>query len=158
MCEIGGIWVGSIAIDRAIVGTWGHRVFGEEKVDTASNDIEGNGSVRPKEPIWETAVLEEPPCNVHVELQVLFATVDEEHKGKDGFGVRGEISRRDEAELGVGGDGILDSLEAEFCGHGEVVETGTKLVTKGGELEGEIVSISTGDVAQDREPRQRASR
>jgi hypothetical protein len=115
-------------------------VFGEEKVDTASNDVKGNGSVRPKEAIWETAILEESPCNVHVELQALIATVDEKCDGEDGLGVCGEVSGRDEAELGIGGDGILDSLEPEFCSHGEVVETGTELVAEGGELEGEIVN------------------
>ena len=148
LCEIRGIRVGRVAIDRAIVTTWGHRVFGEEIVDTASDDVKGNGCVRPKEAIWETAVLEESPGDVHVELQALIATVDEEHKGEDGLSVCGEVSGRDEAELGIGGDGILDSLEAEFCSHGEVVETGTELVAEGGELDGEIVSIliPAGDV------------
>jgi len=109
-------------------------VLGGEKADTISDDINGNGCVGPKEPIWETAVLEESSCNVHVELPAIIATVDKECEGKDRLGVCGEDSGRSEAELGIGGDGILDSLEPEFCGHREVVKTGTKLVTEGGEL------------------------
>ena len=140
LCQICGIRVGCIAIDRAIVGTWGHRVLGGEKFDTTSDDINGNGCVGPKEPIWETAVLKESSCNVHVELQAFIATVDKECEGEYGLGVCGEDSGRDEAELGIGGDGILDSLEPEFCGHREVVETGTKLVTEGGELKEIIIS------------------
>ena len=140
LCEICGIRVGCVAIDRAIVGTWRQRVLGEDKVDTASDDIKGNGCVGPKEPIWETAVLEESSCNVHVELQALIATVDKECDGEYGLGICGEVSGRDEAELGIGGDRVLDSLEPEFCGNGEVVETGTKFVTEGGQLEGKIMS------------------
>ena len=115
-------------------------MLGGEKADTFSNDINGNGCVGPKEPIWETVVLEESSCNVHVELPACIATVDKECEGKDRLGVCGEDSRRDEAELGIGGDGILDSLEPEFCGHREVVETCTKLVTEGGELKEKTIS------------------
>ena len=79
-------------------------MLGGEKADTFSNDINGNGCVGPKEPIWETAVLEESSCNVHVELPVFIATVDEEFNGEYGLGVCGEDSGRGEAELGIGGD------------------------------------------------------
>ena len=115
-------------------------MLGGEKADTFSNDINGNGCVGPKEPIWETAVLEESSCNVHVEVLARIAPVYEKSNGEDGLGVCGEVSRRDEAKLGIGGDGILDSLEPEFCGHREVVETCTKLVTEGSELKEIIIS------------------
>ena len=141
LCEISGIWVERVAVERAIVGAWGNGVLREDKIDTVSDTVEGNGSVSPEEPIWETAVLEESPCNVHVELPARIAPVNEEHKGEDGLGVCGEVPGRDEAELGVGGDGILDSLETEFCSHREVVETGTELVAEGGELTEVIVSF-----------------
>jgi len=119
----------------------GDRVLGEDRTDAFSNAIECDRTVGPEEPVWETAVLEESSCNVHVELKAVIASVDEEHDGEYGLGVCGEVSRRDEAELGIGGDGILDSLEAEFGGHREVVETGTELVAKCSELAGETVSI-----------------
>jgi hypothetical protein len=111
-----------------------------EKINTFSDDVLGTGYVGPKEPVWETAVLEESPCNVHVEMLARIAPVYEESNGEDSLGVCGEESRRDEAKLGIGGDGILDSLEPEFCGHREVVITGTKLVTEGGELKEKIIS------------------
>ena len=139
LCEISGIWVERVAVERAIVVAWGNGVLREDKSHTADT-FKGSGLVRPEEPIWETAVLEESPCNVHVKLPARFAPIYEEHKGEDGLGVCGEVPGRDEAELGVGGDGILDSLETEFCGHREVVETGTELVAEGGELTEVIVS------------------
>jgi len=143
--EIGGVWVGSVAIECAIVGAWGNGVLREDIINTASNNVNGNGCVGPEEPVWETAILEESPCNVHVELPARITPVYEERKGKDGFGICGEISGRDEAELGVGGDRILDSLVAELCGHREVVETGTELVTEGGELKEKRMSICLWD-------------
>jgi len=124
-----------VAVECAIVGAWGNGVLSEDKIDTVSDSVNGIGCVRPKEPIWETTVLEKSLCNVHVELPARITPVYEERNGEDGFGICGEISRRDEAELGVGGDGILDSLEAELCCHREVVETGTKLVTECSELQ-----------------------
>jgi hypothetical protein len=139
LCEIGGVWVGRVAVECAIVGAWGNGVLREDKIDTVSDVVEGNRFVRPEEPIWEAAVLEESPCNVHVELPARIAPVYEEHKGEDGLGVCGEVPGRDEAELRVGGNGILDSLEPEFCSHRKVIETGTELITEGGELEGKIV-------------------
>jgi hypothetical protein len=115
-------------------------VLGEDIIDAASNGVESNGGVGPEEPVWEPTVLEESSCNVHVELKAVITAVNEEHQGEYGLGVCGEVSGRDEAELGIGGDRVLDSLEAEFGGHREVVETGAKLVAKCGELRGEIVS------------------
>ena len=53
----------------------------------------------------------------------------------------GENPRRCEVELGIGGDGIQDSLVADFCRHREVVKTGAEFVAKFDDLGGEIISI-----------------
>ena len=120
-------------------------MFREEKIHTLSDAVHGTGFVGPKEPVRETAVLEESPCNVHVEVLARIAPVYEKSNGEDGLGVCGEVSRRDEAKLGIGGDGILNSLVPEFCGHREVVITGTKLVTEGGKLKEKIIrNLCTG--------------
>jgi len=115
-------------------------VWGEDILNATSNDVERNGSIGSEEPVWETAVLEESPCNVHVELKAVIATVNKERNREYRLGVCREVSGRDEAELRIGGDGIQDSLVAEFGGHRKVVETGTELVAKCSEL-GETVSI-----------------
>ena len=134
LCQIGRVWVGRVAVECAVVAAWGNGVLRGEKIDVRSNDVETTGYVGPKEPVGETAVLEESPCNVHVELLARIASVYEESNREDSLGVCGEVSRSDEAELGIGGNGILDSLEPEFCSHREVVITSPKLVTEGGEL------------------------
>jgi len=134
LCQIGRVWVWRVAVECAVVAAWGNGMLRGEKSGTLSDDVEATGYVGPKEPVWEPAVLEESPCNVHVELPIRIASVYEESNGEDSLGVCGEVSRRDEAKLGICRDGILDSLEPEFCGHREVIITGTKLVTEGGEL------------------------
>jgi len=117
LCQIGRVWVGRVAVECAIVAAWGNGMLREDKIGTLSDDVVGTGYVGPKEPVRETAVLEESPCNVHVELPIRIASVYEESNGEDRLAVCGKVSRRDEAKLGICRDGILDSLEPEFCSH-----------------------------------------
>ena len=39
MCEVGGVWVGRVAVEHAIVGAWGNGVLREDEIDTASDAV-----------------------------------------------------------------------------------------------------------------------
>lgn len=93
-----------------------------------------DGVVRAEEALWETAVLEEAASDVQVELPVVVASVNEKIDGERGLAERGEVARRDEGEVGIGSDGLLDTLEAELAGDGEVVFPGAVAVAEVDEL------------------------
>ena len=93
-----------------------------------------DGVVRAEEALWETAVLEEAASDVQVELPVVVASVDEKVDGERGLAERGEVARRNEGEVGIGSDGLLDTLEAELAGDGEVVFPGAVAVAEVDEL------------------------
>ncbi len=54
--------------------------------------------------------------------------------GNAGLAERGKVARRDEGEVGVGSNGLLDTLEAELAGDGEVVFSGAVAVAEVDEL------------------------
>lgn len=72
---------------------------------------------RPVEVDGELHVLEEAFGGDHVELSSLgagLATVDEEGGGEGGFSVGGVVAEAEHLKGGIGGDGFLDTVEAEL--------------------------------------------
>jgi hypothetical protein len=74
------------------------------------------------------SVSEEQSGSLHIELLLCAPSVDKEVYWEGRFGVCSEETRRDEGELWVGGDRLLNALESELGSNGVIVETSSKSV------------------------------
>ena len=84
-----------------------------------------NGAVATVEVGREGHVLEEAACNIKIQLTACAPTVDEEVDWEDRFSESSEESRRDQAELRIVLDGILDQEFAILSRHSVVVFSGS---------------------------------
>lgn len=135
LVQVGGVWVHGVAVNSAIVPARLDRVLREDLPDPTPNIVQRPGDIGTEEIIGQTTVLEKPARDGHVESErVGFAPIDEEGEGENGLCVCGEVTRGYQAEVWVRGDGILDALEADLGGHGEVVGPSAELIAECGEL------------------------
>jgi hypothetical protein len=82
--------------------------------------------------------LEKVACDVKVELTVVLTSIYKEMEWKHRFSVSSEESGRDKREVGVRGDGVLDTVEPVLPSDGEIVLSATEPVAKVDELFKEV--------------------
>jgi len=74
--------------------------------------------------------LEEPLSSFHIKLAIRFSSIHEERDGKGSFCIGRKETRGGKRKVGVRCNGLLDSMETEFGGNREIVETSTELITE----------------------------
>ena len=56
--------------------------------------------------------MEKATRDIYIQLAVIFATVDKEVDREDGVSISSDVPRCDEGKIGVGSDGLLNTVEA----------------------------------------------
>ena len=119
-----------IIVDSSDVLSWLQRVSAKDHI----RSLASNWLVGTEEIIREAAVLEEAAGDFHVQLAACVPPINEESDWKCSLKIRGEIAGRNEAEGWICCNGVLDALETELSGDGEIVFSGAEFVAKGNKL------------------------
>jgi hypothetical protein len=131
--EIARSWIWDVVVN-ADISTRCNGMCGSNKFKIFSTF----GLSRSVEALRHAHVLEEVACDIEVELTVVLASIYEEMERKHRFSVCSEESGRDKREVGVRGDGVLDTVEPVLPSDGEIVLSATEPVTKVDELIKEV--------------------
>jgi hypothetical protein len=86
------------------------------------------------EVIWHMLVLEEATGGVNVERVVIAATIGEQVGSNNGFDISTYETVVGEGELGVVGNGLLDTVVSEFTSDGVIVLSASVFVHEPNEL------------------------
>ena len=116
--------IGSVAVHTPIVRPRRYGVCAVQNPDACTNFVQPPRRARAPEARRHARGFEEPARDGGVEPRARRARappVDEERDGEDGLGVRGVVARRDEAEVRVACDRVVDARDAQRAGGGEVV-------------------------------------